>query len=32
MFNELKKEIEKCIYCEEKFEFEPHPIFWGQEN
>ncbi len=32
MFNELKKEIEKCNYCEEKFGFEPHPIFWGQEN
>ncbi len=32
MFNELKREIEKCNYCEEKFGFEPHPIFWGQEN
>lgn len=32
MFNELKKEIENCKYCEEKFGFEPHPIFWGEQN
>lgn len=32
MFEELKKEIENCKYCEEKFGFEPHPIFWGKEN
>lgn len=28
MFNELKKEIENCKFCEEKFGFAPHPIFW----
>lgn len=32
MFEELKNKIEKCRYCEEKFGFEPHPIFWGKEN
>ena len=31
-FDKLKKEIEKCRYCEERFGFEPHPIFWGNEN
>lgn len=30
MFEELKKEIEKCRYCQEKFGFEPHPVFWGK--
>ena len=24
--------IEKCRFCEERFGFEPHPIFWGKEN
>ena len=32
MFEELKSKIEKCRYCEEKFGFEPHPIFWGKQN
>ena len=32
MFEELKREIESCKYCEEKFGFEPHPIFWGKQN
>ena len=32
MFNELKKEIENCKYCKEKFGFEPHPVFWGKQN
>lgn len=32
MFNDLKKEIENCRYCEDKFGFEPRPIFWGNEN
>lgn len=32
MFNELKEKIENCKYCEEKFGFEPHPIFWGKQN
>ncbi len=32
MFEKLKKEIQKCSYCEEKFGFEPHPIFWGKQN
>lgn len=31
-FERLKKEIENCKYCEEKFGFEPHPIFWGKQN
>lgn len=25
MFDEIKREIENCKYCEEKFGFEPHP-------
>lgn len=32
MFENLKKEIENCRYCEAKFGFEPRPIFWGNEN
>ncbi len=32
MFDSLKKEIQQCNYCEEKFGFKPHPIFWGKEN
>ena len=32
MFDKLKKEIEECRYCEEKFGFEPHPIFFGNEK
>ncbi len=32
MFEKLKNEIEKCRDCEEKFGFEPHPIFWGKQN
>lgn len=32
MFEELKRQIEKCRYCEEKFGFEPQPIFWGKET
>lgn len=32
MFDKLKKEIENCRYCEDKFGFEPHPIFWGNKN
>ena len=32
MFEKLRKEIEKCNYCEEKFGFEPHPIFLGKRN
>lgn len=32
MFENLKKEIENCRYCEESFWFEPHPVFWGIEN
>lgn len=31
-FTELKKAISKCRYCKNKFGFEPHPIFWGEEN
>lgn len=32
MFEELKKQIEKCDYCKEKFGFVPHPIFFGKQN
>ena len=32
MFEKLKKDIEQCKYCKEKFGFEPHPIFWGKQN
>lgn len=32
LFEELKKQIEKCDYCKEKFGFDPHPIFWGKQN
>ncbi len=32
IFDDLKKEIENCKFCEEKFGFEPHPIFWGKQN
>lgn len=31
-FMELKNSISKCRYCESRFGFEPHPIFWGEEN
>lgn len=32
MLEELRKEIEKCEFCKEKFGFKPHPIFWGNQN
>jgi len=32
MFEALKNKIEKCNYCQEKIGFEPHPIFWGNQN
>lgn len=32
MFNELQEEIKKCRFCEERFGFTPHPIFWGSEK
>lgn len=32
MFNEIKNEILSCQYCKGQFGFEPHPIFWGNEN
>lgn len=32
MFNKIKQDIEKCTYCKEEFGFEPHPIFWGNQN
>ena len=31
-FNELKKSIENCKYCEHRFGFVPHPVFWGNKN
>ncbi len=32
MFEELKKEIQHCRICEERFGFEPHPVFWGNKH
>jgi len=32
MFDKLRIDIEKCRYCEEKFGFEPRPVFWGNES
>ena len=32
MFEELKKLVINCRHCQEKFSFEPHPVFWGHEN
>lgn len=31
-FNKLKEEILNCRLCEQKFGFEPHPIFTGKIN
>lgn len=31
-FEELKKEIEQCRFCEDKFGFTPHPVIWGNEK
>ena len=31
-FTELKRKIESCRFCEQKFGFVPHPVFWGNEN
>ncbi|MCX8074396.1 MAG: uracil-DNA glycosylase family protein [Clostridia bacterium] len=31
-FEKIKNEILNCSFCEEKFGFTPHPIFWGQHN
>lgn len=31
-FTELKRKIENCRFCEKKFGFVPHPVFWGGEN
>jgi len=32
MLDKLKQEILSCRICEKKFGFEPHPVFWGNEN
>lgn len=32
MFEDLKKNIEKCRFCQEKFGFVPRPIFYGTQN
>lgn len=32
MFEDLKKDIEKCRFCQEKFGFVPRPIFYGKQN
>lgn len=29
---EIRKQIEECRICEEKFGFRPNPIFWGNED
>lgn len=31
-FKQLKEQIESCNYCQERFGFVPHPVFWGQKN
>ncbi len=31
-FDTLRLEVKKCCFCKEKFGFEPHPVFWGEEN
>lgn len=31
-FDSLKKDILSCDFCKEKFGFQPHPIFFGNEN
>ena len=32
MFDQLKKEIQKCEMCRELFGFEPHPVVWGNAH
>lgn len=32
MLEELKRRILSCRDCEDNFGFEPHPVFWGNEN
>lgn len=32
MFQNLKEQITNCTYCESEFGFQPHPIFWGDQN
>lgn len=27
VFDDLKKEIENCKFCQDRFGFEPHPVF-----
>lgn len=31
-FAQLKREILACNFCQEKFGYEPHPIFWGNKR
>lgn len=31
-FNELIEKIKKCNICKDKFNFEPHPVIWGNYN
>ena len=31
-FDVLLKNLKKCEICKEKFGFQPHPIFLGNEN
>lgn len=31
-FEIFKNEVQNCKFCEEKFGFIPHPVFWGNKN
>lgn len=31
-FDDLKRDIEKCNFCEKKFGFTPHPVVWGNSR
>lgn len=31
-FDDLKRDIEKCNFCEKKFGFTPHPVVWGNSS
>ena len=31
-FDKLIREIKECRYCENKFDYEFHPVVWGHQN
>lgn len=31
-FDNLMQEVKECRLCQERFGFEPHPVFWGEKN